>query len=148
MNMENIVNWIDRELASINKTEIYKIYFTEILINEIGDSNYLTNEEKGIGIVLNKDFLIVSIHLYSGDDGVCKIFKGKLPFDVKFNYSKNEVEYKMGEPNDTGGGYSHSLFGYVTEWSKYYFENYSLHFQYSVDKTFIKLIRIASLREE
>jgi len=145
---EEITNWVDKELKEINSSKIFKRYFENISIEAIEDDNHLTNEAEGIGLVMDSVFMINSIHLYSGNDDSGQIFKGEIPFDIKFSFSRETIHAILNKPQKSGGGHEILYMGYINHWDKYYFENFSLHLQYSIDNSSIDLITIASLQLE
>jgi len=143
-----IINLIDKNLKGINSTEVFKKYFEGILVEEIDDSYYLTNKVKGIGLVIDSAFIINSIHLYSGNDDTAETFRGGIPFDMEFSFGRDKIHAVLGKPIKSGGGHKILYMGYINYWDKYYFDNFSMHFQYSIDNSCIDLITIASLQLE
>lgn len=144
--IEEIINWIDKSLKDVFDTTLFKKYFYNEEITEGVNTYYLTNKSKGIEIVTSKDSIITSIHLFSGDDGDYQAFKDDLPFKVKFSFNEDDIHEVFGKPNKSGGGHRSLYLEFIPTWDKYYFDNYSLHFQYS--KKSIEAITIASLKLE
>jgi hypothetical protein len=67
---------------------------------------------------------------------------------IEFSFSRAQVQELFGVPNRSGGGFNDILFGNVPIWDKYFFSNFTLHFQYSADESQIDLITIGSLSFE
>lgn len=144
-----IINWIDKELVQVNDRPIFKKYFEEQVMTEGENVFYLANKESGIEVVMPVDFVIDTIHLFSGNkqDGF-KSFKGDLPFGLSFSNDMEVVRSVIGRPDKSGGGHRALYIGLVSFWDKFYFENYSLHFSYTEDCKSIEKITIASMRLE
>ncbi len=138
----DIINWIDKNLKEVESSSLFNNYFNVEDLIKGEDTFYLNNKREGIEIVLSKDLKISSIHLFSGDEDY-KLFTGELPFKIKFSFKREDIQAIFGRPNKTGGGHRSLYIEIIPIWDKYYFETYSLHFQYS--ETGIDTITIASL---
>lgn len=140
-----IVSWIDNELRGVSGTPLFKKYFEDV--EELKEENtlYLLNSDEGIGVTMPLNLIISTIQLYSeGKDG-CRMFKGELPFNLQFSYSRDEVRSRLGMPKKSGGGKTVLYIGYTPYWDKYFLDGCTLHFQYSNDDNSIQLITIGSL---
>lgn len=144
--IEEIINWIDKSLKKVFDNTLFNEYFFNKEMTECGNTFYLINKSKGIELVMSNEFIITSIHLFSGEDGNYQAFKEDLPFKLKFSFTKDDIHELFGKPNKSGGGHKSLFLEFIANWDKYYFDNYSLHFQYS--KTRIEIITIASLKLE
>lgn len=142
-----LVNWIDKKLDDIKNTQNFKKFFSGIEMSTIDENNYLFNSEKGIDIVMTETMDIFSIHLFSGNTRESKAFNGVSINAIDFSMTRPDVEKILGKPNRTGGGYK-DIFGDVPLWTKYYFDTYSLHLQYSLTTGYIDLITLGSLKLE
>lgn len=144
---EEICNWIDKSIFSIKNQETYEFYFSKIEENKIEDSIYLSNREKGVEIVLSLDQIIVSIHFLSGNTIGYAQYKGSLPHEIEFSFTRDDVQNKLGTPQKHGGGYKDVFSGHIPFWDKYLLDKYSLHLQYNA-KEEIDIITIGSLKLE
>jgi len=139
-------NWIDRSIIEIKNDELYKKYFHNIPLEEGVDVLMLFNPIFGIDLILTMGQITKAIHFYSGKEDHIKRFSDKLPFDLSFELSKEQTRRKFGEPQQSGGGDFSFLYGITPNWDKYFFENFSLHFQFSEDEGAIDVITIDSLK--
>lgn len=144
--IEEIISWIDKNLKVVCNTELFKKYFSDIEIVSGINTYYLTNKSKGFEIIISKDSIITSIHFFSGNDGSYKPFTDELPFNVKFSFNRDDIQEVFGKPNKSGGGHKSLYLDFIPFWDKYFFDSYSLRFQYSKDST--ETITIASLKLE
>jgi hypothetical protein len=142
-----LINWIDKKLDDIKKTEEFKEFFSGIEITTIDVNKYLFNPRKGIDIVMSEMMIVSSIHLFSGNTSKSESFNGESINNVNFNMKRVDVEKILGQPNRSGGGYK-DIFGDVPLWDKYYFDTYSLHLQYSLETGCIDIITLGSLQLE
>lgn len=140
-----IINWIDKELKVVSDTPLFKMYFEGREVVKDEDTLYLLNSDEGIGVTMPLNLIIDTIQFYSeGKDG-CSMFKGELPFNLQFSYSRDEVRSRLGMPKKSGGGKTVLYIGYTPYWDKYFLDGCTLHFQYSNDDNSIQLITIGSL---
>lgn len=145
--IEEIINWIDKDLSKVKLTELFIKYFEGRKIVQDEMDYYLSNEEKGIEIVISTVFEINTIHLFSKYENYMQ-FEDELPFNIEFSLTKVDIRSLLGEPSRTGGGTNALYIGFVYPWDKYYFDNYTMHFQYSIDELAISIITIGSLKLE
>lgn len=143
----SLLDLINRELNNFRSEEVFLDYFSETDLCEDGVDVYLTNKEKGVGLVLTKGLVVKSIHFFSESDER-KEFIDKLPFNLKFSFAKEDVRGIFGDPKRTGGGHSLFPFGIIPLWDKYYFEQFSLHVQYSTDQMSLTLVTVAAIELE
>ncbi len=143
-----ISNWIDKKLKDIEQVELFRQCFHTLEITKDTDNYYLTNDTMGIGLVMDVDYLITSIHFSSGKSFDKKDFIGDPPNELSFDMSKKLVNAIFGIPNRQSGGIIIPIYGYATFWDKYYFDNYTLHLTYNKDSNSIDLITLASKRLE
>lgn len=145
--IEEIINWIDKDLNEISSSKLFLRYFENKEIIRDETDYYVSNESKGIEIVASLNFEINAVHLFS-EHGIYRAYEGKLPSKVDFSLNNIDVHSILGKPNKTGGGNKALYIGLIPLWDKYYFDNYTLHFQYSADKFGIDMITIGSLKLE
>ncbi|MCC6760035.1 MAG: hypothetical protein IT252_02415 [Chitinophagaceae bacterium] len=143
-----IISWIDQKLENISEESIFKRYFENQSMMKGEDVFYLTNKAQGIEIVLSNSMVVTSIHLFSGENKNYQMFAGNLPFNIKFSFGRDEIHDIFGPPVKSGGGHKALYIGYIPFWEKYYFEGYSLHFEYSDECVFIKTVTLTSLNLE
>jgi hypothetical protein len=146
--MDEITNWINKEIKDISNSSTFKKYFDNVELTNGENTFYLTTKQRGIELVLSKYLKITSIHIFAGTKKEYQKFEDRLPFEVKFSFSKEDIKKIFGKPSKSGGGHTALYIGYISLWDKYYFNGYSLHFQYSEDGTSIDAITIASLELE
>lgn len=146
--IKEIISWIDKKLDDVSNDLMFKKYFENINLIKGEDTFYLTNESEGIELVISNSFIIDTVHIFSGNYMDAKAFKSDLPFNIKFSFSRSDVQEIFGKPNKTGGGHKALYIGYVPFWDKYYFDGYSLHFRYAEDNNSIDMVTIASLKLE
>jgi hypothetical protein len=141
-----LISWIDKKVTEIENDTMFKKYFKGIEIEEIEGTSFLINSESGIELVLSDVLIVHSIHLFPFNREN-KEYNGEIPFSLKFSTPRHMIREVLGEPNKSGGGHF-DLLGAVPKWDKYYFNDFSLHLQYSIDESKIDLITIASLKLE
>ncbi|MEO6998854.1 MAG: hypothetical protein ABI112_12290 [Terracoccus sp.] len=146
MEIKELTDWIDSDLNELRKTHLFKDYFDKVEIIEGVNSKYLTNKAKGIEIVISIHYKVTSIHLFSGTVGDYRRFDQELPFNVKFSLSRKDIHEIFGTPNKSGGGVKSLYVEFILPWDKYFFEAYSIHFQYKNET--INKITIGSLKLE
>ncbi|MGZ3776388.1 MAG: hypothetical protein ACXVI9_01950 [Mucilaginibacter sp.] len=142
--MDELAGWIDKDIKSISNTKLFLKYFSEIQIEEIEGTFFFNNEEKGIDIILADNEIVRAIHLNSGTYLGVGSFPGDLPYSLKFTYGINDVRKLMGVPDNTSGDYKVPAFGGKRSWDKYFFNNYTLHIQYSNQEDYIELVTVES----
>lgn len=147
--ISKIIGWLEQNFDSLTEDSIFKFYFSDVDLEVIMKNLYLTNSEEGIGLVLNNEKKILSIHLYSKGYNGHKEYRGEFAFNIDFQASKYFVHQRLGEPAKSGGGEVINFIfkGPISKWDKYYFENYSLHFQYTDNESTINLITIEPVDE-
>ena len=142
--IEELISWIDKELKEIRTSALFLKYFRNEEIYKDEMDYYFSNKKLGIDMVMSNNFIITTIHLFSNTLNYEK-FEGELPFNIEFSFTRTKIERIFGAPNKSGGGITALYIGFVPFWAKYYFDKYSLHFQYSVDDLSISMITIGSL---
>ena len=147
--MNEFFEWINKDLKYISTKQLYQYFFSNTLLNDEEENVfYISNYDKGIELVLSRFKIIESIHLFGKDSKEQKQFKGELPLNISFSFSRQKVISLFGAPKKSGGGHRNILIGLINEWDKYYFSTYSLRFEYSKDEKEIMLLTIASLTLE
>lgn len=146
--MVNYFNWINKRLADLVSENEFSFFFTGIDLIKIENSFYLTNKSKGIELVLSIDKTITSVHFFSKIERSYSCFSLILPKELEFSDSRLIVQSKLGKPNRSGGGVNDLYLGYIHAWDKYYFQEYSLHLEYSENNDTIRIITIGSLELE
>lgn len=143
-----LTNWINKKLSEVENNDKFKRYFKDSIIANILERDFLINNSMGIDLILTELQIIETIHLFSADEinGI-SCYEGQMPFNLNFTSSRTEVNAILGKPNRSGGGYN-SIVGHIPLWDKYYFANYTLHFQYSDQSQSIDLVTIGSLETE
>jgi hypothetical protein len=91
--------------------------------------------------------VITSIHLFSGNTSDAKRFEGSPVNNISFDTTQEDVQKVLGTPTRKGGGYKDVL-GVVPKWDKYYFDFYTLHFQYAALTGKIDIMTIATMKLE
>jgi hypothetical protein len=143
--MNEFLGWIDKELKDISKTKLYYYFFGYAPIQTVDGTNYISNKEKGIELVLANEKIISTIHFFGDGRPDEKKFRETMPLNINLNCSRQQILDNFGMPNESGGGQRNLYFGTIPYWDKYFFDTYSLHFQYSDEKTKIDLVTIMSL---
>ena len=146
--MQEFVTWIDKSLEEISLRKLFIEYFSEIEIDNIEDTYFLSNKLKGIDITFTDELIVKSIHLSSGKYLEDNKFEGELPFNLNFSYSSTLVKKLIGAPNISGGGFNNVVIGFVNRWEKFFLDSYSIHLQYAKKEDSIELITIGSLKFE
>lgn len=141
----NIISWIDQPLIQIENSELFMFYFEKSVLENVEDTYFLKNQDKGIDVLLNSNKIVTSIHLFSKGFQNFNQFVGDIPYSLKFENSMESVHQKLGRPNSYGGGFDHEIFGYIEKWEKYFFNDFSIHIRYSKGQVKILLITIGSL---
>jgi hypothetical protein len=140
-------NWIEKNINDLKSDHLFNKYFDGIELEKGEESYYLTNPEKGLGLVTDLDFVVNTIHLFSGNTLDDKTFLGLIPYNLSFAMSQTSIRSIFGIPDRRGGGFIH-LTSLIPIWDKYYFSNHSVHLQYSTSKESIDMITLASLKLE
>ena len=145
--MYELAAWIDKKLDDISKTKSFLEFFSyKILIEDSDiDSCYFINEAEGIDVMFSDQFVVTSIHLFSGKYSDCSKFKHALPFGVDFSFSRKKVREILGPPDNTCGDLVISFLGHENFWDKYFYSTYSIHFQFDKTESYIELLTIGSL---
>ena len=141
-----ILTWIDKDLVEIKGTLLFGKYFDSILPEASIDVTHIFNPTCGINMVLSLDNSVTAIHFFSGKDGLTNQFIDILPFDLKFSNTNKETRLLFGEPDQCGGGEKSILYSKTKNWDKYFFEDFSLHLQFSDIDCSIDLITIISTK--
>jgi hypothetical protein len=147
-NSIDVTEWIDKRVNEVKQSFPFEEYFNSIDLEKGTDVLFMFNPLLGIDLILNNRSIIKSVHFYSekDSDGI-KAFKGKLPFNLEFNFSRSHSREKLGIPNQVGGGDFSFLYGITPPWDKYFYEAFNLHLQFSEDQNKIDLITIDSNKE-
>lgn len=146
---DEIYLWIDKELESIKETELYLYFFRQATLNKEEESvDYLSNYNKGIELVLSKNNVIQSIHFWGTEGENHQQYKDKLPLDINFVYSRQQIHSLFGFPDKQGGSHRNLLLGYINVWDKYFLPKHSIRFEYSENENAILMLTIASLNLE
>jgi hypothetical protein len=140
--------WIDQSLDLVSNKELYKIYFASINPTEYEDVIYISNYEKGIELVLTPEKVVISIHLFGKNTVDHGSFRGKIPFELNFSYSRKEVVEVLGIAHLNGGGHSDAFLGYINNWEKYIYPDLTLVIEYSNQYEKIEMLTISSLSLE
>ena len=147
--IDEIVSWIGKKSNSIDSSLLFKDYFKSCQQEELENTIYLSNKTKGIELVMTSTLIITSIHLFSGNNSrnnlLYNSFTGKLPDNLEFSFNRENVHLLIGIPFESGGGQEVVYLGYVPFWDKYYFNNYSIHIQYSNAFESIDMLTVSSL---
>ena len=142
-------DWINKDLNYILTKESYQYFFEDVKLDEEEDDTfYLSNYAKGIELVLSKDKIVESIHLFGVEMTDQKQFEYELPLNIHFSFTRENIIGVLGKPPRHGGGYKDIHAGFINTCDKYYFSTYSLRFEYSQDEKWIVLITIGSLALE
>jgi len=139
----SISNWIGKNITEIKESFLYEKYFKTTLLEKGIDVYMLFNPLLGIDLILEENHDVKSIHLYSGKTEVHR-FSDKLPFDLKFSFSRTKTRQILGQPQKVGGGDFSFLYGIAPPWDKYCYDSFNLHLQFSEDQNEIELITIDS----
>ena len=67
-----LVSWLGKNINEIRETLLYNKYFDSVLIEKGIDVSWVLNPELGIDIKFDEDFIVRSIHFYSGRQKRCK----------------------------------------------------------------------------
>ena len=148
MEVENFIDWLNKKVEAISNTSLFVKYFEKVILLKIEDSFYLTNKFRGIEVVLSINFVVTSIHFFSDLNEETNAFQEELPLQIKLTYDRIQIRQVLGTPNKNGGGIEAPVIGYILCWDKYYFDNFSLHIQYSKNNNLINMVTIASLYVE
>src|SRR5262245_23834371 len=109
------IDWLDKRLDTISNSELFLKYFIDTPLTEGENVFYLNRNDKGIDIVLSIDLVILTVHLFSGNNNNGK-FKESLPFNVKFSMSRSEILEIFGQPKQNGGGHRNLYLGWIPLW--------------------------------
>ncbi len=123
------------------------------LFNEF-DTLYVELPSKGILFNFSPLELVTSVFLLSSeiilntDDYKDKFiaYNGKMPEELQWGMEPEDVVKTLGKPNKSGGGEQSIL--YIPVWYKYYYNNCSLHIQFSKDNKTLDMITLGSLSLE
>ena len=147
--IDEIISWVGKKLNSIDSSLLFKDYFRSCQQEELENTIYLSNKTKGIELVMTNTLIITSIHLFSGNNSRNNLpynsFTGKLPGNLEFSFSREDIHLLLGIPSESGGGQEVVYLGYVPIWDKYYFNNYSIHIQYSNTFESFNMLTVSSL---
>lgn len=142
-----ITDWLGLDLATVSQGTLFKYFFSNIQPDNIDDTFYLTNSDKGIELVISEEKLVTTIHLFSGEDGEYGPFNDDMPFNLSFSMSKEDLRKFFGNPERTGGGHNALYIGYVDPWEKFYLNPYTIHVVYkkgSIAKISLGLLSMES----
>ena len=73
---------------------------------------------------------ITTIFIYNENIQGYKKYIGPPLNGISIDLTRKEVNAKLGEPTEKGGGVQNEYIGYISEWDKYDFLKYYLHFSY------------------
>jgi hypothetical protein len=146
--MNEMIEWIDKDLNDIVGTNAYQQYFSHITPTYEEDRQYFSNNAQGIELILSIEKSVLSIHFFGEKRKDEKSFKGELPLSIKFSFSRKTVQSIFGIPTRSGGGHHQILYGLIPLWDKYILHDFSLHFEYSNDENSISLLTAGSLSLE
>lgn len=141
-------DWLDRTIEEFKIDSFFEEYFGNCTLDEGVDGYYLSNYEEGIELVLSKEKKLTAIHFFSGQTDEYHMFKKEIIPNISFNSSRNNVIEVLGQPNDSGGGEEHFIFGYINSWDRFFKKNYVLRFEYQKNEKSILLITFSSLTLE
>lgn len=102
------------------------------------DEFHLELFEQGLAIVADKEKIIKSIFMYNKGE-VFKRFTGVLPFNIRFDYSKENVNSLLGCPSKSGGGETF-LNELIDVWDLYIEGNVKINIRYMKNLGSIKLV--------
>ena len=143
-----ILEWIDKSFSEIQHTLLFGRYFDSIQLEKGTDVYYLFNGALGIDIIINENYIVKSIHFYSGKQNNINQFSDKLPLNLTFSLSRDETRKILGEPKKQGGGDFSILYGVTPAWDKYLFKNFTINLQFDKNKMKIDLVTVDSLNLE
>ncbi|GEM_PF-6421391 len=129
-----IADWVGLELANISEGALFKYFFSNIHLDNVENTFYLTNPKKGIELVISEEKLVTTIHLFSGQENGYSLFNEKMPFNLSFSMSKEDLRKLFGKPNRVGGGHNALYLGYVDPWEKFYLSPYTIHVVYKNER--------------
>lgn len=108
----------------------------------IGNEGYIEFQSLGVAMVVSEENVISAVHLYSeGHEGYSR-FAGAVPAGASFSMSRDEARGLLGKPVESGDGGIVMLLGYRPAWDAFHVDGQRLHFEYSEDKTSVRLITI------
>lgn len=114
---------------------------TEVEEDGVSDV-YYEFSEFGVALLFESGFLD-TVFLYSGRENPdFDDYQLALPFGLHFNYKREDVLEKIGNPDQVGGG-KEGVFGYVPKWVKYFFDGYYLHIEFAPEQKKIRMITLA-----
>jgi len=141
-----LLKWIDKNLDEVKTTLLFGKYFDSINLENVEDEYYLINPNLGIDIMLTPELFLKSIHFYSGSQERVQPFVDKLPFALDFSFTQEYTRQLLGKPNEFGGRGHVLLNQKIPFWDRYEMDGFSVHLQFSDDKSNIELITIDSLK--
>ena len=124
---------IDEFIQSIGKSYEF---------DEIDESCSYEFKKSGFGLKFEENKL-VAIFLYGCKEEGFDIYKGEIPLEVKFGWSREKVRKQLGQPSKSGHAKAFKNVLKESFWDRYDFNEFLMHITYSsVDCLSIKQITL------
>ena len=139
----SLISILGLKFEDVKNDILFQKYFAGIDLEQIGHVYALTNEERGIDIILDSNHVVTSIHFYNGE-GEIKAYTDDLPKKIKFNDNIETAHKKIGLSGfQSGESEELPILGLSKPWRKYQFDNCYLHLKFQYDKKSIYMVTLA-----